>query len=32
MFQPTFDTTTDNQLGWDQMEFDDVIVTIDAPQ
>jgi hypothetical protein len=32
MFQPTFDTTTEEHMGWDQMEFKDVLVTIDAPQ
>jgi hypothetical protein len=32
MFQPTFDTTTKEHLGWDQMEFGKVLATIDAPQ
>jgi hypothetical protein len=32
MFQPTFDTTIEVQLGWDQMEFGDVLATLDAPQ
>jgi hypothetical protein len=32
MFQPTFDTTTEEHLGWDQMEFNDVLTTLDAPQ
>jgi hypothetical protein len=30
MFQPTFDTATEEQLGWDQMEFCDVLATLDA--
>jgi hypothetical protein len=32
MFQPAFDMTTEDQLGWDQMEFVDVLVTLDAPR
>jgi hypothetical protein len=32
MFQPAFETTTEDQLGWDQMEFGDVLATLDAPQ
>jgi hypothetical protein len=32
MFQPTFDTTTEEHLGWDQMEFGKVLATLDAPQ
>jgi hypothetical protein len=32
MFQPTFDTITEEQLGWDQMEFGDVLATLDDPQ
>jgi hypothetical protein len=32
MFQPTFDTTTEEQLVWDQMEFGDVLTTLDASQ
>jgi hypothetical protein len=32
MFQPTFDTTTEDQLGWDQIEFGDVLATLDALQ
>jgi hypothetical protein len=32
MFQPAFDTTIEDQLGWDQMEFDDVLATLYAPQ
>jgi hypothetical protein len=32
MFQPTFDTTTEEHLGWDQMEFCDVLATLDSPQ
>jgi hypothetical protein len=32
MFQPTFDTTTKEHLGWDQMEFNDVLTSLDAPQ
>jgi hypothetical protein len=27
-----FDTTTEEHLGWDQMEFCDVLVTLDSPQ
>jgi hypothetical protein len=30
MFQPTFDMTNEDQLGWDQMEFGDVRATLDA--
>jgi hypothetical protein len=32
MFQPAFDTTAEDQLGWDQMEFGDVLATLDALQ
>jgi hypothetical protein len=32
MFQPTFDTTTEEHLGWDQIEFGEVLATLDAPQ
>jgi hypothetical protein len=32
MFQPTFDTTTEEHLGWNQMEFCDVLATLDSPQ
>jgi cytochrome c1 len=32
MFQPTFNTTTEEHLGWDQMEFCDVLATLDSPQ
>jgi hypothetical protein len=32
IFQPTFGTTTEDQLGWDQMEFGDILATLDAPQ
>jgi hypothetical protein len=32
MFQPAFDTTTKDQLGWDLMQFGDVLATLDAPQ
>jgi hypothetical protein len=32
MFQPTFDTTTEEHMGWDQMEFRDVLATPDSPQ
>jgi hypothetical protein len=32
MFQPTFDMTTKEHLGWDQMEFGDVLSTLDALQ
>jgi hypothetical protein len=32
MFQPTFDTTTEEHLGGDQMEFCDVLATLDSSQ
>jgi hypothetical protein len=32
MFQPTFDTTIEEHLGWDPMEFRDVLATLDSPQ
>jgi hypothetical protein len=32
MIQPTFDTTTEEHLGWDQMEFNEVLASLDAPQ
>jgi hypothetical protein len=32
MFQPTFDTTAEEHLGWDQMEFGEVLATLDASQ
>jgi hypothetical protein len=32
MFQPTFDTTSEEHLGWDQMEFNEVLASLDAPQ
>jgi hypothetical protein len=32
MFQPTFDTTTEEQLGWDHMEFGDILAPLDASQ
>jgi hypothetical protein len=32
MFQPAFDTTTEDQLGWNQMGLDDILATLDAPQ
>jgi hypothetical protein len=32
MFRPTFDTTTEEHLGWDQMEFRDVLANLDSPQ
>jgi hypothetical protein len=31
MFQPTLDMTTEEHLGWDQMEFRDVLATLDSP-
>jgi hypothetical protein len=31
MFHPTFDMTTEEHLGWDLMEFNDVLATLDAP-
>jgi hypothetical protein len=32
MFQPAFDTTTKDQLSWDQMGLGDILATLDAPQ
>jgi hypothetical protein len=32
MIQPTFYTTTEEHLGWDQMEFNEVLASLDAPQ
>jgi hypothetical protein len=32
MSQPTSDTTTEEQLSWEQMEFDDVLATLSALQ
>jgi hypothetical protein len=30
MFQPTFDTTTEDQLGWDEFGYGDILATMDA--
>jgi hypothetical protein len=30
MFQPTFDTTTEDQLGWDEFGYVDILATMDA--
>jgi hypothetical protein len=30
MFQPTFDTTTEEHLGWDEFGYSDILVTMDA--
>jgi hypothetical protein len=32
IFRPIFDTAIEEHLGWDQMEFCDVLVTLDSPQ
>jgi hypothetical protein len=32
MFQPAFDATTEDLLGWDQMGYDDILATLDASQ
>jgi hypothetical protein len=32
MFQSAFDTTTEDQLGWDQMGLGGILATLDAPQ
>jgi hypothetical protein len=32
MFQPTFDTTTEEHLGCDEFGYDGILVTMDAPQ
>jgi hypothetical protein len=32
MFQPTFDTTTKEHLGWDEFGYGDILATMDAPQ
>jgi hypothetical protein len=32
MFHPALDTTTEDQLGWDQMGLGDIPVTLDAPR
>jgi hypothetical protein len=33
MFQPTFNTTTEDQLGWDEFGYGDILATMDsAPQ
>jgi hypothetical protein len=32
MFQPAFDTTTEDQLGWDQMGLGDILATLDFSQ
>jgi hypothetical protein len=30
MFQPTFDTITEDQLGWDEFGYGDILATMDA--
>jgi hypothetical protein len=30
MFQPTFDTSTEDQLGWDEFGYGDILVIMDA--
>jgi hypothetical protein len=32
MFQIGFDGTTENQLGWDEFGYGDILATMDAPQ
>jgi hypothetical protein len=32
MFQPGFDATTEDQLGWDEFGYGDILATMDAPQ
>jgi hypothetical protein len=32
MFQPTFDTTPEEHLGWDEFGYGDILATMDAPQ
>jgi hypothetical protein len=32
MFQPTFDTTNKEHLGWDEFGYSDILATMDAPQ
>jgi hypothetical protein len=32
MFQPTFDTTTEEHLGWDEFGYGDILATMDSPQ
>jgi hypothetical protein len=32
MFQPTFDTTTEEHLGWEDLGYGDILATMDAPQ
>jgi hypothetical protein len=32
MFQPGFDATTEDHLGWDEFGYDDILVTMNAPQ
>jgi hypothetical protein len=32
MFQPGFDATTEDQLGWDEFGYDDILATMDALQ
>jgi hypothetical protein len=31
MFQPGFDATTEDHLGWDEIRYDDILATMDAP-
>jgi hypothetical protein len=32
MFQPTFDTTTEEHLGRDEFGYDNILATMDVPQ
>jgi hypothetical protein len=32
IFQPAFDATTEDQPGWDQFGYNDILTTLDAPQ
>jgi hypothetical protein len=32
MFQPTFDTTIEEHLGWDEFGYGVILATMDAPQ
>jgi hypothetical protein len=31
MFQPDFDATTEDQLGWDEIGYDNILATMDVP-
>jgi hypothetical protein len=32
MFEPGFDATTEDHLGWDEFGYDDILATMVAPQ